>query len=1657
MPTGADAASQALRSLTAELELVASNPARVAAACAGLEAELAALPDAEARALLLQVLPLLGRRVGPLLEPVFGLLEQACRQRPDPGPLLDGLLAARDSGLARRALQLAGELAGAGRLAVDAALAERLARHVDAEGSPFGEPAQLEGLAALLAHLPPAPGGGDPLEALLATAGSGARSLAARLLDRPGDPARPELARRLLGEEAHDFLRPYLDYTRAGHADLLALAGQPEAFPATLRSLREAERVCGPELLKEAVGALGWPRLNLGLEVRPRVAVSLAGGYPLQVTPLEAGLLEGCPGARRGTESFLFVAHGGAPAGPKAGPGDAGSDPVARFRAYNLEHAAALADFLDLAPLTRATVERLLGRMDRIVADYVALFSAVSDECAGLSALYADLKRRILAELEAAAGEPQLSIELTRLVQAFEDPRSAGAVRTLHGLKRYLHQSGLRLGLRLQQSGGRGTNRTVDLLLAARGRRRPPLRSLRYVDFEPASDGAAAAVSLPFAVGLAVDGLARQLLAGQESFPQVSAFLYGNEVHFYLAFKNHPAFLRLDLSPPLSGGMVDLEYWGVSKYELDQHPNPSLEGLRAFFEALDFEATIEQTRVRARYDKERALDLETVCEKAAALLRLAPYLMDVDWVVGDLDLPAAARAEVARAWAAFFARWGVLPLSQLLTSDRRGIRLGRERGPTGEREIAWDGQGPYRDAFCVSTPPETLVGLRHALAPGPLARAAPAGFEPAQLALERVYLAPLREALGRGELVLGAAGPAAAGAEVYQREDAAELFAGLLQAEPARLAAAARVANLVGPLERTLQFEPTATLQGREVQQARLALPGLTLGLHVLRDGAGIVRLALFSEGGPLHRRRPAPAREWSESWSCDAARLATLLRRANYLSGGDPGPAPGAGEIEELRAALRRPSRAPRRPPLPGERLVRGTGASPGRAVGRAVFGAAGRRPEELEGAVLVAATVRPEDNTAIFRSAGVVATGGGILSHAGLIALQFRKPALVIAGEWRQERDGSRALACRTLEYREEVGLRHGLELRLFRDAHEREHLLREGDLVALEAGQGLLRSFGQEREALALHEGLRLLAESGRGLQAAGEARQVLALRGHRLRARHQVERLLARLADRALARHAVHELLLGEPLSGAVPVAERAGLLVLLLESPQVGAAARECLVETLSSLEERQRDGARGALAALRAAGSLFEVLAERLQFRQRQALLEGVGALAAACGLAPPAPAEVGPEDVEAAARARLLELRQRQAAELAVAPPALLRHQLRSLARLDEVLGRAPASDRELQDRAAVLAEADAAALARHRPRRVLRPGDGGFELAPLIGWKAANLAELERLGFGALVPAWFVVSHAAFEQALEAPATTAGEPLRAAIAEVLARPGLDHARQSALVRDLWEGLVLPPELAAEVLSAYAGLAPGQDEPFVAVRSSAREEDTEGAARAGEFDTFLFVRGPAGLLQALKRAWSGLWTERALHNRAVLGAGAGSVGGGVLVQRMLRSRVAGVLQTVDVVAGDPRQMLVNAGLGLGEGVVSGQVAPDQVRVSKQGDLQRGPLRFQYVTSEKREQVVFDERAGHGTRCVPTLYHQRLRAALEYAELCELVAVAARLEARYGYPLDIEFALEGERLQVVQVRPVPAFQAALRETLERQPLQAATDKDGRQP
>ncbi|HSD26541.1 MAG TPA: hypothetical protein VLL75_04510, partial [Vicinamibacteria bacterium] len=897
----ADPVAALLDSIAAEFDVAMGRPEKVRSDCDSLREHLARPPAAPDVERLCRLAPLLRRRMGPIAEPLFDFLEEQAAASGDPWPLVEGLLRSRDPAQVRRALGTAEELAGRGSLLVDQRAVRFMAEGVEEPGSPLGEADALAAIARLLRRGSSA--APDPVLALyLEPAGCPrVRGLAARLLDLPGEPAPLGLAERLLGGEAYAFLAPYLRYTRATHGDLLHVQPCPGRPPPALASLRRAEEACGEALLREVIAELGWARVNLGLEVRPRVGVSLGGSVPLMVSPAEASLLETSEGARRTAELWVVVAHGGLPG---AGGQTGGDSVVGRFRAYNLAHAEALAEILDVSALTREKVERLLGLMDGIVSDFGAIFAPHAEECAILPGLYRDLRARVVAELEKEGAPAQLSAELTRLVQSFEDPRTLGEVRTLHGLKRYLHQRALRLGFRLVGAGG-GTNRTVDLVLASGRRVLLAVRKVAYVDFE--ADGA---LHMPYAVEVIADGFSRQLLHGQETFPSVQVFCYGNEVHYYLAFRNHPAFLRIDYSPPLLGGMIDLEYYGVSVYEHSVHPNPTLDALRLFFRRMEFHVEVEGTRVHARYDKERALDLGDVCEKAEVLSGFVPYLMDVDWTIGSLALDAPARQAVAEAWSESFAEWGVLPLRELLTRDRQGILLRVERGPEGEREVAWSGEPPYRDRFRVPLPPGLLPRLQAVPAEMGLEAApvvaAEAGPLVGQLHLERQLLRPLREAVERGQLVAATDRLRVSSPVLFEKRHEAEVFAGMLVA--GQVAPASRLARLAAPLERTLRFRATGRVNGHEVQRARLPLRGESVGLYVVRDAAGIIRLAFFAHGDVLGRRREHFSLPWETTWSTDPADLLVLLRRNSYLPpGAEPGETPPE-EVAELLAWLRSP-----------------------------------------------------------------------------------------------------------------------------------------------------------------------------------------------------------------------------------------------------------------------------------------------------------------------------------------------------------------------------------------------------------------------------------------------------------------------------------------------------------------------------------------------------------------------------------------------------------------------------------------------------------------------------------------------------------------------------------------------------------------------------
>ncbi|MFD0274626.1 phosphoenolpyruvate synthase [Kitasatospora sp. NPDC127111] len=327
---------------------------------------------------------------------------------------------------------------------------------------------------------------------------------------------------------------------------------------------------------------------------------------------------------------------------------------------------------------------------------------------------------------------------------------------------------------------------------------------------------------------------------------------------------------------------------------------------------------------------------------------------------------------------------------------------------------------------------------------------------------------------------------------------------------------------------------------------------------------------------------------------------------------------------------------------------------------------------------------------------------------------------------------------------------------------------------------------------------------------------------------------------------------------------------------------------------------------------------------------------------------------------------------------------------------------------------------------------RRVIWFADLGREDVGLVGGKNASLGELiAHLGpSGVRVPDGFATTADAYREFL----TTAR--LRERIAEQLdrLRTGTPLAEVGSAIRADVLGTPLPAALERELCDAYGHLARNarRTDPDVAVRSSATAEDLPQASFAGQQETFLNVRGREALLDACRRCFASLFTDRAIDYRERMGFDHLAVALSAGVQLMVRSDLggAGVVFTLDTETGFPEVVLISAAWGLGETVVSGQVDPDEYVVFKPllKDPGLNPV-LRASIGPKRRKAVYAEQGL--TRTVDTTPEERRRRVLDDAEVRTLAQWAVAIEEHYGCPMDIEWAKDGTHgeLFIVQARP----------------------------
>ncbi|MDD7942609.1 PEP/pyruvate-binding domain-containing protein [Actinomycetospora lutea] len=276
------------------------------------------------------------------------------------------------------------------------------------------------------------------------------------------------------------------------------------------------------------------------------------------------------------------------------------------------------------------------------------------------------------------------------------------------------------------------------------------------------------------------------------------------------------------------------------------------------------------------------------------------------------------------------------------------------------------------------------------------------------------------------------------------------------------------------------------------------------------------------------------------------------------------------------------------------------------------------------------------------------------------------------------------------------------------------------------------------------------------------------------------------------------------------------------------------------------------------------------------------------------------------------------------------------------------------------------------------------------------LVGGKGANLGELVRAGLP--VPDGVVLTTDAY---------------------AVAAAGVDVA--SPGVQEGFLALTVPDDVAAEVRAAYADLGGGP----VAVRSSATAEDLADASFAGQQETLLDVRGEDALLDAVVRCWASLWTPRAVDYRARQRIAPEDVRLAVVIQRMADAEASGVLFTAEPTTGRRDRIVVSAAWGLGESVVGGLAATDELVVDRATFVEVGR-----TVAAKTEMTVA---TGGGTAQVAVPAERQREPVLGAAEVGELARLGVRAEEHFGVPQDVEWVRAGGAFALVQARPITAL------------------------
>ncbi len=327
------------------------------------------------------------------------------------------------------------------------------------------------------------------------------------------------------------------------------------------------------------------------------------------------------------------------------------------------------------------------------------------------------------------------------------------------------------------------------------------------------------------------------------------------------------------------------------------------------------------------------------------------------------------------------------------------------------------------------------------------------------------------------------------------------------------------------------------------------------------------------------------------------------------------------------------------------------------------------------------------------------------------------------------------------------------------------------------------------------------------------------------------------------------------------------------------------------------------------------------------------------------------------------------------------------------------------------------------------------------------IAGGKGANLAEMYNAELP--VPPAFIITAQAYQNFIEY------SKIKDKILEIANSINLENTQEleekSKEIRNLIIKAEMPEKLKKEIIESYSninvdraaleeassdalGIIRAAKEPcFVAVRSSATTEDLSTASFAGQQDTFLNIKGNKDLLESIKKCWASLFTARATYYRTRKGFSHENSFIAVVIQKMINSEKSGVTFTINPLTNNKEEIIIEAVFGLGEGIVSGTIEPDSYVIDKKNlrlkKKRIGNKKLSFMRAASGETIKKE---------VPEKIWKK--EVLDGLELRKLSNYAIKIEEHYKWPQDIEWAIEGGHIYIVQSRPVTTIEKEIKET-----------------